>query len=128
MRVFALEEHFCPADLTSRIPADRLQARGWSAGDNRPARAAVQNDLQEAGTARLAGMDKAGISMQILSMTGAGAELLDGDDGIALARAYNDRIHGLALENPGRFSGFCHLPMPDPSADRKGVVSGQRVA
>src|SRR3546814_19072779 len=69
MRVVALEEHFCPADLTSRIPADRLQARGWSAGDNRPARAAVQNDLQEAGTARLAGMDKAGISMQILSIS-----------------------------------------------------------
>src|SRR3546814_16866852 len=110
---------------TTLFRSDRLQARGWSAGDNRPARAAVQNDLQEAGTARLAGMDKAGISMQILSLTGAGAELLDGDDGIALARAYNDRLHGLALEHPGRFSGFCHLPMTYPGAAAEGLDPGE---
>src|SRR3546814_19762245 len=71
-------------------------------------------------------MDKAGISMQILSMTGAGAELLDGDDGIALARAYNDRLHGLALEHPGRFSGFCHLPMTDPEAAADELERGVR--
>src|SRR3546814_18110923 len=69
-------------------------------------------------------MDKAGISMQILSMTGAGAELLDGDDGIALARAYNDRLHELPLEHPGRFSGFCHLPMTDPEAAAAALERG----
>ncbi|MEI9927352.1 MAG: amidohydrolase family protein [Sphingomonas sp.] len=126
MRIVALEEHYSPAELAGRIPADVLRARGWSAGDGRPGLAALQGELREAGALRLASMDRAGISVQVMSMTGAGAELLAGADGVALARAYNDRLHQLALEHPDRFAGFCHLPMADPDAAADELERGVR--
>lgn len=116
MRIVALEEHFRPAELSARVAADVLRARGWPAGDDRPERPDVRRGLEEAGDLRLAAMDEAGISLQVLSMSGPGAELLDGDDGIALARAYNNRLHDLAQRHPERFAGFCHLPMGTPEA------------
>lgn len=126
MRVVAMEEHFSPGDLTGRIPADVLAARGWSAGDDRPARVVVQRELQDAAELRLASMDRAGISMQVVSMAGPGAELLAGEDGIALARDYNDRLHRLAQEHPDRLAGFCHLPMAAPEAAADELDRGVR--
>lgn len=126
MRVIAIEEHFSPADLTGRIPGEVLAARGWSIGDNRPARMAVQNELQDASKLRIASMDRAGITMQVVSMAGAGAELLAGEDGIALARDYNDRLHRLAQEHPDRLAGFCHLPMAAPEAAADELERGVR--
>jgi predicted TIM-barrel fold metal-dependent hydrolase len=116
MRIVALEEHFRPDDLSARIGADLLRARGWPTGDGRPERPDVERALAEAGAIRLAAMDEAGISLQVLSMSGLGSELLDGDDGLALARAYNNRLHELAQAHPERFAGFCHLPMGTPEA------------
>lgn len=115
-RIVAIEEHFRPAELSARIGEDALRARGWSAGEGRPGHSNVQDALEEAGELRLSSMDRAGIAVQVLSMPGPGAELLGDDDGVALARAYNDRIHDLAQRHPGRFAGFCHLPMGAPEA------------
>lgn len=116
MRIVALEEHFRPREVSTRMGADALRARGWPGEDDRPGRADVQRALEEAATLRLRDMDEAGISLQVLSMSGPGAELLDGDDAVALARAYNDRLHGLARRHAERFAGFCHLPMSAPEA------------
>jgi predicted TIM-barrel fold metal-dependent hydrolase len=71
-------------------------------------------------------MDEAGISLQILSMSGPGAELLPGTEGIMLARDYNDRLQQLALNHPGRFGGFCHLPMAEPEAAADELERGVR--
>jgi predicted TIM-barrel fold metal-dependent hydrolase len=116
MRLIAIEEHYRPAELSARIAKGVLRERGWPADDERPGFAAIDAALNEAGEQRLSDMDRAGISMQLLSLPGAGAELLQGDEGIAFARHYNDRLHRLAEAYPDRFGGFCHLPLNTPEA------------
>lgn len=61
-------------------------------------------------------MDRAGISLQVLSAGGPGAELLDLQDGQQFAREFNDRLMRLTTGSPTRFAGFAHLPMADPEA------------
>jgi predicted TIM-barrel fold metal-dependent hydrolase len=60
--------------------------------------------LTDIGALRLGEMDEAGITMQVLSVSGPGADLVDGAEGIAVA------------EHPDRFAGFAHLPMRSPQA------------
>jgi uncharacterized protein len=111
MRVVALEEHFIVAGLAARHglpPAAADRGRGGK-----------ERELADLGPARIADMDAAGITVQVLSMPGGGAELLDGAAGIDLARAYNDALAQAAARYPGRLAGFAHLPMrsPDAAAD-----------
>jgi predicted TIM-barrel fold metal-dependent hydrolase len=61
-------------------------------------------------------MDETGITVQVLSASGPGADLVDGPEGVALARAMNDILARTIEENPDRFAGFAHLPMRDPHA------------
>ena len=114
MRVVALEEHVIAPALMARIPPAALAARGWPRPDRMPARMAQAAELAEAGSARLADMDRAGISMQLLSGGGPGADLLDPVEGRRFARDFNAHLKQLADQHPTRFSGFAHLPMSDP--------------
>jgi len=61
-------------------------------------------------------MDRTGITVQVLSASGPGADLVDGADGVSLARAMNDVLARAIAEHPGRFAGFAHLPMRSPQA------------
>jgi predicted TIM-barrel fold metal-dependent hydrolase len=61
-------------------------------------------------------MDISGITMQVLSVAGAGADLLPADEGPALARLYNDAMATHIAIHPGRFAAFAHLPMTNPDA------------
>ena len=61
-------------------------------------------------------MDANGISVQVLSATGAGAELLPPDEAPAHARATNDILARAVAENPGRYAGFTHLATTNPAA------------
>ena len=65
---------------------------------------------------RLARMDEAGITMQVLSASGPGAYLLEGADGIAFARDVNDVLGKAVAAHPERFAGFAHLPTRTPQA------------
>ena len=47
-----------------------------------------------------------------VSTTGPGADLVDGAEGIALARETNDYLAQTISRIP-RFAGFAHLPMRD---------------
>lgn len=116
MRIVAVEEHYRPTELSTRIAGEVLRRRGWPTGEDRPTRAGIQAALEQAGEIRLSDMDRTGISTQLLSLPGPGAELLDGEEGVAFARTYNDRLHELAQRHPGRFGGLCHLPMSEPGA------------
>ena len=64
-------------------------------------------------------MDEAGITMQVLSTTGPGADLVDGAEGVALARETNDALAEAIARHPARFAGFAHLPMREPDAAAK---------
>ena len=117
MRIVALEEHVNLPELTRRIPQEAITARGWPSpsNPNSPMKK-VEPQLEEVGNERINGMDQAGITVQVLSVSGAGADVLDAQEGTALARDYNDALaHKIAL-HPGRFAGFAHLPMTAPEA------------
>ncbi len=115
MRIVALEEHFTLPALSARIGAEAMRARGGPL----PSVVARVDQLRDVGTARLADMDAAGISLQVLSLAGPGADLLPPPDGPALARDMNDALARVVAESPGRYAGFAHLPMsaPDAAAD-----------
>jgi hypothetical protein len=115
MRIVALEEHFSVPDLVSRIASRTIAERGWPAGDRAPA-AVVPTELPDLGAGRIQAMDAAGITVEVLSMAGPGADLLDGKDGIAFARDSNDRLARAVSEHPTRFAGFAHLPLRAPEA------------
>jgi len=54
--------------------------------------------------------------MQVLSLTGPGADLVEGVEGVALARAINDALANAVKAHPDRLAGFAHLPMTSPNA------------
>ena len=116
MRVVALEEHFTIPALAKRIDPAAVSARGF-----RPRRAPTSGAnplalLPEIGEQRLKSMDDAGITVQVLSATGAGPDLVPGPDGVALARDLNDGLAAAVARHPDRFAGFAALPMQSPDA------------
>ena len=61
-------------------------------------------------------MDEAGISQQVLSLDGPGADLLPPRESAAWAREANDALAGLVARHPDRLAGLAHLPLTDPDA------------
>ena len=116
MRTVALEEHFNLPDLSRRIDPAVLRQAGWpSAGETPAIVHAPQARLAEVGAARLADLDAAGITVQVLSLAGPGADLLPGKEGIAFARDANDALARIVAGHPDRYAGFAHLPMRSPA-------------
>lgn len=117
MRVVALEEHFIRPDLAARIDKKRIAERGWPVGaENKPAAMKRDEPLQDVGEGRIAVLDEAGITLQVLSSATPGPELLDPEAGIAFAREYNDGLARTIAEHPGRYAGFATLPVITPEA------------
>jgi predicted TIM-barrel fold metal-dependent hydrolase len=111
MRVVALEEHVWTAELRDALiavddEAVRL-ARRFPAVDER---------LREIGEGRLARMDRAGVDVQVLSVTTPGTQSLAPAQAVALARQANDVMAAAVRRHPGRFTAFATLPTPDPEA------------
>jgi uncharacterized protein len=115
MRIVAVEEHFVAADLAARIDAAQKRHGNASASTER-ARGRKERELADLGTARIATMDEAGIALQVLSVPGGGADVLEGSVGIELARTYNERLAEAVAQHPGRFAALAHLPMRSPQA------------
>ena len=116
MRVIALEEHFTVPSLVARIDKGAIAAQGFRPRAV-PATGPSPMDLApEIGPDRLAYMDEAGITMQVLSNTGPGPDLAPGPEGVAIAREMNDYLAQAVANNPGRFAGFAVLPMLSPEA------------
>lgn len=113
-RIVALEEHFVLPDLVSRIPAAAIADWGWP--DPMPPQMRQDERLQDLGETRLADMDEAGITVQVLSNVGPGADLLGRSEAIRFARDMNDRLAAAVACHPHRLAGFAHLPMVDGDA------------
>jgi len=62
---------------------------------------------------RLRDMDACGMDMAVLSLTAPSVDLLDIDEGVALAQLVNDEIAGITKRHPGRFAGLATLPFRD---------------
>lgn len=63
---------------------------------------------------RLAEMDGAGISIQVLTLAGPGCELFEPSEGVEVARKSNDEIAALVKKHPDRFVGMAALAPQDP--------------
>src|ERR1700760_1061778 len=116
MRGFAWGENFTVPALVGRIDRAAISRRGF-----RPRTAPKDgpNPLElapEIGDRRLQSMDESGISVQVLSNTGPGPDLVPGPEGIAIAREMNDHLAAAIARHPKRFAGFAVLPMQSPDA------------
>ncbi|HUD62706.1 MAG TPA: amidohydrolase family protein [Acetobacteraceae bacterium] len=119
MRIVALEEHYTVPRIVAGISPDAIARRGFPGPDFVWAQTTKRSELAELGAARLADMDASGITVQVLSVAGPGADLVPGQPGIDLARAYNDALAEACARYPTRYRGFAHLPLlsPDAAAD-----------
>ncbi len=111
MRVVALEEHFTVPDLVKRIDPAIVKARGYIPRKVPKDRPNPMELVKEIGDARLKSMDETGITLQVLSNTGPGPDLVPGPDGIAMAREMNDYLAEACKRHPNRFAGFAVLPL-----------------
>jgi predicted TIM-barrel fold metal-dependent hydrolase len=126
MRVVALEEHFTVPALVGRIDRDTIRRRGFQ--PRKPPKSGPNplDLLPEIGEQRLQSMDEAGITLQVLSNTGPGPDLVPGPDGIAIAREMNDHLAAAVARHPTRFAGFAVLPMQSPDAAARELVRAVR--
>lgn len=117
MRIVALEEHFTVPRIVTGISRDAVARRGFPTDPNfRWAQTIKRDELSDLGAARIADMDASGVTVQVLSVAGPGADLVPGAEGVALARAYNDALAEACGRHPDRYRGFAHLPMLAPEA------------
>jgi len=61
-------------------------------------------------------MDKAGLDMQVLSLTSTGVQMLDSDTAAAVAIAANDRLADAIARHPTRYAGLATVPPQNPAA------------
>jgi predicted TIM-barrel fold metal-dependent hydrolase len=119
MRIVALEEHYTAPSIVAGIDPGAIARRGFPGPEFVWAQTTKRNELADLGAARLADMDTSGITVQVLSVAGPGADLVPGQKGIDLARAYNDALAEACARHPTRYRGFAHLPLhsPEKAAD-----------
>src|ERR1051326_1621819 len=119
MRIVALEEHYTVPRIVAGIPQDAVRRRGFPGPDFVWAQTTKRDELADLGDARLADMDRNGIAVQVLSVAGPGADLVPGQAGVDLARAYNDALAEATARHPTRYRGFAHLPLLAPDVAAK---------
>lgn len=111
MRTITLEEHYASPSFLEG-PGKGLKEH---AKDFTGPRANLLEQLSDVGDRRISDMDAAGIDMQVLSLTSPGAEQLEGDEAIAVARASNDFLVDAVKRNPTRLAAFATLPTAIPN-------------
>jgi predicted TIM-barrel fold metal-dependent hydrolase len=116
VRTVAIEEHFTVPALVKRIDPGIIKARGYRPRTPPPDGPSPMELLPEIGERRLQAMDDAGISVQVLSNSGPGPDLVPGPEGAAISRAMNDHLAAAVAQHRGRLAAFAVLPMADPEA------------
>ncbi len=119
MRVVALEEHFTIPSAVSKISDEAKAKRGFVA---RVTGATGYNPLSllpDLGEKRLKSMDDNGIDVQVLSVSGPGAELMEGQVGVDIAKGVNDGLKEAMAKHPSRYQGFAHMPLQSPDASAR---------
>jgi len=120
-RRIATEEAFITRDVATAY--DRLIGAGYSADPGFAAmwRGIGSSDafrlrLTDLGEGRIADMDGAGISMQVLSLTAPGVQVFDAGTAVALARSSNDELADAIAARRDRLAGLAAIAPQDPPA------------
>lgn len=79
--------------------------------------------LADIGEGRLADMDRAGVSLQVLSLTSPGVQLFDADTAVTVARESNDILAATVRRYPERFAGLAAFA---PQAPERAVREMER--
>jgi uncharacterized protein len=116
MRTVTLEEHFTIPELVRQIDPSAVVRRGFPPPGTPWGPVGQVEKLADTGPVRLADMDAAGITLQVLSVSGPGADIAPSTEAPALARAFNDALARIVTAHPDRYAGFAHLPMTAPEA------------
>ncbi len=112
MKIIALEEHFIMPREEHHLPPgahrgnDREKLLGFD----------VVAGLLDLGDTRLAAMDAAGITLQVLSHNQPGCQALDAALAVPTAREVNDLLAEAVKAHPDRFLGLAALPTAAPAA------------
>lgn len=109
MRIIAIEEHFSIEAVERAAGRDHASPAPGPVADR-------MRKMADLGAERLRDMNAAGITMQVLSLTSPGTQLLDAAVAVPLAREANDYLAAAVASHPDRFAGFATLPTPDPRA------------
>ncbi|MGH9563807.1 MAG: amidohydrolase family protein, partial [Terracidiphilus sp.] len=109
MRIITLEEHITTPAIVKAV------ATGPSGPPPaNPYLEALQAKLLDLGAGRLADMDAAGISVQVLSQAAAGLDRIDPSAAEELARDANDRMAEAVKAHPDRLAAFATLAPQKP--------------
>ena len=107
MRTITLEEHFATPEILKKSaeiqPASRINFVK-----------AVEEKLLDLGKLRIADMDAAAIDLQVISLTNAGLDKLDGPTATALVHDANDKLADAVRTHPERLAGFAALALQEP--------------
>jgi predicted TIM-barrel fold metal-dependent hydrolase len=107
MRIITLEEHVTTPDI--------VQAAQMSMSGAAPAyMQSINAKLLDMGDGRIADMDAAGITMQVLSVAANTVDKLEASIANALARDANDRMAAAVGAHPDRFAAFATLALQEP--------------
>ena len=117
MRLIATEEAFAPAEYIDAYLAlapslDTPASRYLSSYYSKPDFARQLTDLDH----RLAEMDRFGVDMHLLSITGPGVQAFDAERGTQLARVANDTLAAAIASHPTRYAGLAAVAPQDPAA------------
>lgn len=136
-RRIATEEAYAPPELLRTYR--ELIARG-SVGDigftsmwgyflenPTPRVRSVVDKLQDLGEGRIADMDRAGIDMQLLSITAPGVQMLERAEAVTLARTFNDDLAAHIAPQPDRFAALATIAPQDPAEAAKELDRAVRV-
>ena len=116
-RLIATEEAFAPREyidayLELTRTLDTAASRYLSIYYQRPQMVRQLTDLDY----RLEEMDRYGVAMHLLSITGPGVQAFDAARGTELAAIANDMLAGAIDRHPTRFAGLAAVAPQDPAA------------
>ncbi|WP_328616925.1 amidohydrolase family protein [Amycolatopsis sp. NBC_00355] len=114
MNIIGLEEHFVTREV---VDAWRALDPEWQDLALTPS---TQGDsarrLADFGEERLAAMARAGVDVQVLSLSTPGVQNLAPAEAVALQTAANDTLAEVTRARPGSFQGLATLATPRPAA------------
>jgi 5-carboxyvanillate decarboxylase len=127
MKIIDLEAHFYTEDYVKYLrkrtdyPREEVMSDGrikllfapdiWA-----PRSIKLESDLCDMDEGRIADMDEAGVTIQVLSLAVPGCEQFDPADGTAMARDTNDELAEYLRKYPDRYVGLAALAPQDPEA------------